>query len=74
MNIYNEYSKPLDKVVTVYEYNADDEDPECGRCIHICDSQKVCDECGAFWLKYLRREYMDDDELDEGIREIYRER
>ena len=71
MNIYNEYSKPLGKTVTVYEYNADDEDPDCMKCVHVCDSRKVCDECGAFWINYLRREYIDEDTSNEGLREIY---
>jgi hypothetical protein len=36
-------------------YSADDEEPDCHRCIHQCGDQS-CDSCGAenFWRNYLR--------------------
>lgn len=44
-------------------YDADDEEPDCGRCDHICDSYKWCIEnCGAehAWGRYKRTEKMED--------------
>ena len=31
-----------------FTYTADSEEPDCGRCDHICDSDKYCiKNCGA---------------------------
>lgn len=43
----------------IEEYTADDEEPDCGRCDHICDSEEWCTEhCGAehAWIGYRRTE------------------
>ena len=43
-------------------YNADDEEPLCGRCDYVCDSQSYCDtNCGSehFWNGYERTEYLE---------------
>ena len=72
MEIYSEYDELSNKRVTVYEYNADDEEPRCDKCEHVTDSQKICDSCGAFWINYRRREYEDDDMSQDRILEIYK--
>ena len=47
----------------VWVYTADDEEPKCMRCDHICSSQDKCDKCGAehWWQHYQRTEVEDDD-------------
>ena len=43
-----------------YVYTADAEDPDCGRCDHVCDSYEFCNEnCGPehFWNGYCRTEF-----------------
>ena len=38
-------------------YTADDEEPDCGRCDHVCDSDNLCmDYCGPEhgWARYVR--------------------
>lgn len=47
-------------------YTADDEEPDCMRCDHCCDSYEICEKCGAeyWWAKYRRTEI--DKELDKG--------
>ena len=42
-----------------FTYTADSEEPDCGRCDHICDSDKYCiKNCGAEhgWSGYERTE------------------
>lgn len=42
-----------------FTYTADSEEPDCGRCDHICDSDKYCiKNCGAehAWGGYERTE------------------
>ena len=36
----------FDKCI-LYEYNADDEEPECMRCDHITDDYKCSEWCGS---------------------------
>lgn len=46
-------------------YTADDEEPNCGRCDHINDSDKWCMEyCGGAnsWNRYERTEYLEGEE------------
>ena len=46
-------------------YTADEEEPDCGRCDHISDSDKWCMKyCGGAnsWHGYQRTEYVDDEE------------
>ena len=50
-------------------YTADTEEPDCGRCDHVCDDQEYCNEtCGAenFWNGYERIEY-----IEESVKEKY---
>lgn len=54
MEISETYLKSENKKVTVYEYNADDEEPDCMKCVHVCDSREICDKCGSSWLNYKR--------------------
>lgn len=38
-------------------YTADNEEPDCGRCDHVCDSDNLCmDYCGPEhgWARYVR--------------------
>lgn len=49
-------------------HTADMEEPNCGRCDHICDSQEYCDRiCGVenFWNGYERVEYLEESENEE---------
>lgn len=37
-------------------YTADDEEPKCMRCDHVCGSQDRCDKCGPeHWWRYYQR-------------------
>lgn len=47
-----------------YILTADDEEPDCGRCMYVTASQKICDECGAAWKNY-RREVFEEEEDNE---------
>lgn len=43
-------------------YNADDEEPKCHRCDHLCDSyERFCSKCGPehWWHYYIRTEIRD---------------
>lgn len=45
-------------------YTADDEEPNCGRCDHLVDNDKLCIEhCSGAnsWYGYQRTEYLEDD-------------
>jgi len=39
-------------------YTVDDEDPNCGRCDHVCDGFDCCGMCGPEhgWFGYSRTE------------------
>lgn len=55
------YSNKLKCVVLVYD--ADEEEPDCLNCIHVCDDcDTVCDQCGPqyWWQNYLRIKKADD--------------
>lgn len=56
MKIRERHLKTSGEIIKVYEYDADDEEPDCMKCIHVCDSQDICEDCGSMWLNYLRRE------------------
>lgn len=41
----------------IVEYDADDEDPKCGRCDNIMAGESFCERCGETgWGGYVRRE------------------
>lgn len=45
-------------------YTADDEEPKCGTCDYICDSDEWCQKyCGGAnsWNGYVRTEFVEDD-------------
>ena len=62
MKISKEFDKRTGKRVTIYEYNADDEEPDCGRCVHVCDSQDICNKCASGWMNYKRIEVEGDED------------
>lgn len=44
-------------------YTVDDEEPNCNRCDHVCDSDIVCQQyCGNehYWNGYSRTEFIED--------------
>lgn len=46
-------------------YTVDDEEPNCNRCDHVCDSDKWCQKyCGNehYWNGYSRTEFIEDGE------------
>ena len=46
-------------------YTVDDEEPNCNRCDHVCDSDIVCQQyCGNehYWNGYSRTEFIEDGE------------
>lgn len=46
-------------------HDADDEEPDCCRCDHVLDDDKLCNEyCGPEhrWNRYQRTERVDDNE------------
>lgn len=46
-------------------YTADDEEPNCNRCDHVCESDKWCQKyCGGAhsWNSYERTEFIEDGE------------
>lgn len=53
--------------MTIITFTADDENPDCGRCSHINDSEDLCVKlCGAEhgWSLYERSEYIGSDGQD----------
>lgn len=44
-------------------YTADNEEPNCGRCVHACDDFPCEKECGAehWWSGYRREEKLSDE-------------
>ena len=42
-------------------HTADDEEPDCMRCDHCCDDDKICEECGPsfWWANYKRTEVLE---------------
>lgn len=48
-------------------YTADDEEPKCGTCDHICDSDEWCQKyCGGAnsWNGYVRTEFVEDEQYE----------
>ena len=43
-------------------YNADDEEPKCENCDHICDNFNCCELCGSenYWGGYIRTESVEE--------------
>ena len=42
-------------------YTADDEEPNCMNCDHICGSQERCNKCGPeYWWQYYERTEVED--------------
>ena len=43
----------------IFVYTADNEEPDCMQCEHVCDSyEKFCSKCGPkyYWYNYVRIE------------------
>lgn len=42
----------------LYQYTANDEEPNCLRCDHVCDRYDCCNLCGSehWWNGYIRTE------------------
>lgn len=41
----------------IFVYTADNEEPDCMKCEHVCDSyEKFCNKCGPeyYWYNYVR--------------------
>ena len=52
-------------------YDADQEEPNCGRCDHRCDSYEAfCSKCGPeyWWHYYIRTEVHEVEITDEDIK------
>lgn len=49
-----------------FEYTADDEFPDCGKCDNINAPYKICAACGAehCWNRYIRTEYINDESAE----------
>ena len=52
----------MKQVLDGYIFDADDEDPDCMRCMHCTEysDEYCCDFCGAHngWAEYERKEYI----------------
>lgn len=46
------------ETLTAYYWDADDEEPNCGRCDNCCSNDAVCEMCGPEygWAGYCRKE------------------
>lgn len=54
----------FERGMTIITFTADDENPDCGRCNHINDSEDLCAKwCGAEhgWSRYERSERIGSD-------------
>lgn len=61
------------KTYKTERYTAADEEPNCGRCDHVCDDFDCSGKCGAenWWAGYIRTESIVDETNEKGYTIIY---